>query len=84
MGGRASCSVCGRPTYDPDKGERPWARGVAAGRLVLVCPACQQEEPRWADRLDRCIHCGSTRLAVTLDEVVCRSCGRGIPGAGKG
>ncbi len=33
--------LCGRPTYDPDKRERPWARGVAGGRQVLVCPSCQ-------------------------------------------
>ena len=27
--------LCGRPTYDPDKKERPWSRGVSGGRQVL-------------------------------------------------
>lgn len=71
--------VCGRATYDPDKRERPWARGVASGRLVLVCPRCQVERPDWPDRLDACGSCGSTRLSVTLGDVICRACGHTAP-----
>jgi predicted amidophosphoribosyltransferase len=71
----ASCFICGRRTYDPDKRDRPWARGASGGRLVLVCPVCQSERPEWDQGLDRCERCGSTRLSVTLDRVVCRACG---------
>ena len=69
------CALCGRPTYDPDKRERPWARGVSAGRQVLICPACQGDRPDWNANLDRCAACGSLRLGLTLGEVVCRQCG---------
>ncbi|MEX2457943.1 MAG: hypothetical protein WD770_03035 [Actinomycetota bacterium] len=72
---RAACHLCGRPTYDPDKRERPWARAVAAGTLVLVCPVCQGERPNWKAGVDRCATCSSPRLSVTLGEVVCRECG---------
>jgi len=72
---RAGCFLCGRPTYDPDKKERQWIRGVAEGRQVLICPVCQVERPGWIDRLDRCEQCGSTRLSATLGEVICRQCG---------
>lgn len=71
----ASCSLCGRRTYDPGKGERPWARGVAGGRLALVCPRCQAEREDWAAGLDTCARCGSPRLHLTLGQVVCRACG---------
>ena len=71
----ASCRLCGRPTYDPGKGDLPWARGVVDGRQVLVCPACQIERPDWTDGLDACKQCGSTRLSVALGEVICRQCG---------
>jgi predicted amidophosphoribosyltransferase len=67
--------LCGRPTYDPDKKERPWSRGVSGGRQVLVCPRCQAERADWTEMLDRCERCGSTRLSVMLGEVVCRQCG---------
>lgn len=70
-----TCLICGRPTYDPAKSERPWARGVAGGRQVLVCPTCQSEAPEWPRLLDRCPQCESTRLNVTLGEVICRECG---------
>lgn len=73
--------LCGRATYDPDKRERPWARGVKGGRQVLVCPACQAERPDWPADLDRCVQCGSPRLSVTLGEVICRSCGHRVPAA---
>jgi hypothetical protein len=78
---RAACFLCGRPTYDPGRRERPWARGVSGGRQVLVCPPCQGERPDWSERLDRCERCGSTRLSVLLGEVSCRECGHlaGIP-----
>ncbi|HUG87350.1 MAG TPA: hypothetical protein VMP42_01145 [Actinomycetota bacterium] len=79
MPGGASCWVCGRSTYDPDKRERPWARGVAGGRLVLICPRCQTEHPDWPEGLDACDACGSTRLSITLGEVICRVCGHTSP-----
>ena len=68
--------MCGRPTYDPEKKERPWSRAVRAGRQVLICPACQAERPDWAEGLDRCPRCGSSQLSVMLGEVVCRQCGQ--------
>jgi hypothetical protein len=73
---RAACWLCGRPTYDPPKKERPWARAVAGGRQVLVCPSCQQTRQDWMAGLDRCERCGQTRLSLMLGEVVCRACGR--------
>jgi ribosomal protein L37E len=73
--GQAKCWLCGRPTYDPDKRDRPWARAVSQSRQVLVCPVCQTERPDWAEDLDRCRSCGATRLSVMLGEVVCRACG---------
>jgi len=78
---RTGCVLCGRPTYDPDKKERPWSRGVLEGRQVLICPICQIERPDWTDALDRCETCGSTRLSIMLGEVICRQCGQA--GAGK-
>jgi hypothetical protein len=74
-GQRAACRFCGRPTFDPDKRERPWARGAEGGRQVLVCPRCQEERPDWAGVLDRCRACDATRLSVMLGETVCRACG---------
>ncbi|MFN2544572.1 MAG: hypothetical protein ABR600_08400 [Actinomycetota bacterium] len=71
----ARCSVCGRPTYDPDKRERPWARAVAGGTQVLICPVCQAERGDWSAGLDRCQECGAIRLSAMLGEVVCRACG---------
>ncbi|MGH2723616.1 MAG: hypothetical protein ACRDI0_04995 [Actinomycetota bacterium] len=79
MPDRPSCAECGRPTYDPDKREPPWARGVSGGRQVLVCSTCQRDRPGWDQRLDRCSSCGSTRLSVTLGQVVCRACGHSVP-----
>ena len=67
--------ICGRPTYDPDKRGRPWVRAVAGGRQVLICPECQRDVPDWPARLDRCEHCGGTRLSAMLGQVVCRACG---------
>jgi rubredoxin len=72
---RAGCFLCGRATYDPGKRERPWSRGVAEGRQVLVCPVCQVERSDWMGRLDRCARCDSTRLSLMLGSVVCRQCG---------
>jgi hypothetical protein len=69
------CALCGRPTYDPDKKERPWSRAVSGGSQVLICPVCQSERSDWRDGLDRCDRCGSIRLSVMLGEVVCRQCG---------
>ena len=71
----ATCELCGRPTYDPDKKERQWARAVAGGRQVLICPQCQVDRPDWAAGLDRCERCGATRLSAMLGEIVCRACG---------
>jgi hypothetical protein len=72
---RPACHLCGRPTYDPDKRSAPWARAVAGGKQVLICPTCQRERPDWADSLDRCDACGGKRLTAMLGEVVCRACG---------
>jgi hypothetical protein len=66
--------VCGRATYDPDKREGYWTRGVRGGHLVLICPSCQLSR-EWRSQLDRCEQCGSVRLSVTLGEIVCRDCG---------
>ncbi len=74
-GDRPGCSLCGRPTYDPDKRETPWVRAVSDGRQVLICPACQVERADWAEGLDRCRSCGGTRLSAQLGGVVCRACG---------
>jgi len=71
---RPACWRCGRPTYDPDKRSVPWARAVAGGRQILICPSCQAE-PGWNDGLDRCASCGATRLSIQLGQVVCRACG---------
>jgi len=73
---RSGCLLCGRPTYDPDKREPAWARGVSGGRQVLVCPPCQAERADWSTALDRCEGCGGTRLSAMLGEVVCRACGQ--------
>jgi predicted amidophosphoribosyltransferase len=74
-GARTGCYLCGRPSYDPDKKSRPWARAVSDGRQVLVCPRCQEQRDDWAAGLDRCERCGATRLSAMLGEVVCRACG---------
>ena len=71
----ARCALCGRPTYDPDKRERPWARAVSRGQQVLICPACQSDRPDWTASLDTCQECGGIRLSAMLGEVVCRACG---------
>lgn len=73
------CALCGRATYDPDKRERAWARGVSGGRQVLICPVCQADQPDWPRSLDRCERCGGTRLSAILGEVVCRACGHSQP-----
>ena len=80
-GERPVCHLCGRPTYDPDKHERPWVRATSGGRQVLVCPRCQEDRPDWAVVLDRCEACGATRLSAMLGQIVCRACGhvRGDP-----
>ena len=73
------CAFCGRPTYDPDKRDRPWVRAVSGGHQVLICPACQTDRPDWASSLDRCAACEGTRLSAMLGEVVCRACGHSQP-----
>jgi hypothetical protein len=78
-GDRPGCSLCGRPTYDPDKRSAPWVRAVADGRQVLICPTCVRDRADWAEGLDRCEACGGTRLSVTLGEVRCRACGHTEP-----
>ncbi len=72
---RPGCFICGRPTFDPDKRDRPWVRAMARGRQVLVCPKCQAQRPDWATALDACEQCGATRLSAMLGRVVCRACG---------
>jgi hypothetical protein len=78
---RPGCSLCGRATYDPDKRGVPWIRAVSGGHQVLICPECQRDRPGWADTLDTCAACGSTRLSAMLGEVVCRACGVTSAGA---
>jgi hypothetical protein len=68
------CYRCGTRQVDPDRGSSPWLRGVRADRQVLICPGCQAG-PDWADDLDRCTSCGSTRLVRRLGETECRDCG---------
>ena len=75
VGAKPGCMICGRATYDPDKRSTPWVRAVAGGRQVLICPACQRDEPGWPERLDRCERCGGTRLSAMLGQIVCRACG---------
>jgi hypothetical protein len=53
----------------------PWARAVTGGRQALICPECQRDRSDWADTLDTCAACGSTRLSAMLGQVVCRACG---------
>ena len=77
---RPGCFLCHRPTFDPDKRAVPWARAVAGRRQVLICPDCQRDRPDWQESLDRCAACGSTRLSVTLGDVVCRACGHADSG----
>ncbi|MBA2365600.1 MAG: hypothetical protein H0V77_04000 [Actinobacteria bacterium] len=69
------CATCGRPQTDPVKGSSPWARGVVGGRQILLCAQCQESDPDWVGRLDRCPQCGSTRLSVVMGSAVCRACG---------
>ena len=57
---RTGCFVCGRATYDPDKREGYWTRGVRGGHLVLICPSCQLSR-EWRSQLDRCEQCGIAR-----------------------
>ena len=79
---QVGCLRCGRRQSDPGRGPSPWKRGVAGGRLVLICPDCQRS-PAWPDVLDRCAACGSTALVRRLGETACRSCGHegsGLPG----
>ena len=78
---RPGCFLCGRPTYDPEKRGTPWVRAVADGHQVLVCPECQRDVPDWAERLDRCVSCGGTRLSAMLGQIVCRACGHTETGA---
>jgi len=76
------CLRCARRQSDPGRGPSAWKRGVAEGRLVLICPDCQAA-PSWADVLDRCAACASTALVRRLGETACRMCGHvglGLPG----
>ena len=77
---RTGCLLCGRATFDPGRREGVWARGVAGGKQVLVCPDCQRTRQGWSDGLDRCPGCGATRLSLVLGDVVCRGCGAATPG----
>ncbi len=67
---------CQKRQTDPVKGASNWARLVIAGEQVLICPDCQSTDDKWASRSDRCPECGSTRLVVVMDSVVCKSCNR--------
>jgi hypothetical protein len=68
------CYRCGRIQTDPVRGASPWGRGVVRGEQVLICPECQTSDPRWPESLDRCPHCGGTRLSIVMGSMVCRSC----------
>lgn len=68
------CMRCGQVQTDPVKGASPWARLVVKGRQGLLCPECQSGDPLWKKQADTCPNCGSLRLAVMLDVVVCRDC----------
>ncbi|HEX5190735.1 MAG TPA: hypothetical protein VFW16_14405 [Streptosporangiaceae bacterium] len=68
------CYRCGTRQVDPDRGSRPWLRGVRSDRQVLICPACQSAG-EWVADLDRCQVCASIRLVRRLGEVECRECG---------
>lgn len=70
------CLRCSARQTDPARGPSPWKSGVRDGRLVLVCPACQQSRD-WTADLDRCAGCGSSALVRRLGETRCRSCGGG-------
>jgi len=72
------CYRCGARQTDPARGPSPWKRGVRSGRMVLVCPACQQVHD-WTADLDRCATCGSTMLVRALGETTCRACGASQP-----
>ena len=67
------CYRCGARQTDPVRGATPWRRGVLAAEQVLVCPDCQATKA-WADELDKCGVCGSTRLIRRLGRTVCRDC----------
>lgn len=69
------CVQCGKNQTDPAKGKSPWARLVAGGEQVLLCPDCQKADPGWRARSDICPKCGSTRLSMMLGSRVCRACG---------
>jgi len=49
---------------------------VLMGQQVLICPECQLADPDWQSLGQRCPACQSSRLAVVLDRVVCRQCGK--------
>jgi hypothetical protein len=72
------CYRCGARQTDPVRGDSPWLRGVLADEQVLVCPDCQSSTT-WADELDRCDVCGSTRLIRRLGRTVCRDCETAAP-----
>ena len=75
------CVECGKRQTDPAKGASAWARLVTGGEQVLLCPDCQQADPAWRTRSDRCPACGSTRLSKMLGSAVCRACGEVAPEA---
>lgn len=67
------CYRCGARQSDPARGLSPWLRAVRADTQVLVCPECQQSHS-WADDVDHCSTCGSTKLIRRLGNTVCRDC----------
>jgi len=71
-----ACYRCKKIQTDPAKGRSPWARMVLMGQQVLICPECQLADPGWQSLGQRCPACQSSRLAVVLDRVVCRQCGK--------
>ena len=67
------CYRCGVRQTDPERGKSPWRRGVRHDQLVLVCPACQDEN--WEADLQSCARCGTVHLIRRLGQVECLDCG---------
>jgi hypothetical protein len=75
------CYRCAARQTDPGKGPSDWKRGVIGGTQILICPDCQRTHDYEAD-LDSCDRCGSVKLANSLGETRCKSCGAATPADG--
>jgi len=70
-----ACYSCEKRQTDPAKGKSPWARFVLKGEQVLMCPECQDKDPKWRSISDCCPECESPKLSVVMGSVVCKDCG---------